>query len=305
MWIIDLMSQLCTADMNLNTLNTDIRNNIRDYIIFKPKNKDELKKAVDLWCENKDEALNYYGHISLWNTSLITDMSFLFYRKPKFNENISKWNVSNVTVINSMFNGAYSFNQPLDSWDVSSVTDMWCMFHRAKSFNQPLNKWDVSSVTYMKSMFSEAKSFNQPINSWDVSSVTNMEGMFKDAESFNQPLDNWNKSPETNVNRMFLGAVSFNQPLNNWIVSSETQITRMFWGAVLFNKNNLPSYVFPEKQYIKFSSSNRFLVCPVSGAPLVYDRVNNRLICYTSKLVYPIIDGLPILFEDKAKPFIE
>ena len=47
------------------------------------------------------------------------------------------------------------------------------------------------------------------------------------------------------------------------------------------------------------------LVCPVSGAPVVYDRENNRLICHTSKLVYPIIDGIPVMLEEKATPFID
>ncbi|MDG2348351.1 MAG: Trm112 family protein [Gammaproteobacteria bacterium] len=47
------------------------------------------------------------------------------------------------------------------------------------------------------------------------------------------------------------------------------------------------------------------LVCPVSGAPVIYDRENNQLICHTSKLVYPIIDGIPVMLEEKAKPFVE
>ena len=38
------------------------------------KTKKKLQRAIDLWCKNKDAALNKYGHISLWNTSLITDM---------------------------------------------------------------------------------------------------------------------------------------------------------------------------------------------------------------------------------------
>ena len=78
--------------MKLNTLNEDIKNIIKDYRIFKPKNKDELKKAVDLWIENKEDAvdlwienkedaLNYYVHISVWDTSLINDMRKLFYDK--------------------------------------------------------------------------------------------------------------------------------------------------------------------------------------------------------------------------------
>ena len=62
-------------------LPNEIKNNIKGYIIFKPETKDELQNAVDLWCENKDEALIKYNHISIWNTSLITDMSELFLKK--------------------------------------------------------------------------------------------------------------------------------------------------------------------------------------------------------------------------------
>ena len=109
-------------------ISSDLVNVIMDYIIFKPKTKEELQEAVNLWCENKEEALNKYSHISLWDTSLITDMSYLFENKEHFNDNINNWNVSNVTDMESMFSQALSFNQPLDSWDFSSVTNMNCMF---------------------------------------------------------------------------------------------------------------------------------------------------------------------------------
>lgn len=44
------------------------------------------------------------------------------------------------------------------------------------------------------------------------------------------------------------------------------------------------------------------LVCPVSGAPLIYKKETNELICKASKLVYPIKNGIPVLIEAKAKP---
>lgn len=47
------------------------------------------------------------------------------------------------------------------------------------------------------------------------------------------------------------------------------------------------------------------LVCPVSGGPVVYDRDNNTLICHTSKLVYPIIDGIPVMLPEQATPLTE
>ena len=115
----------------MDNLSNELINIIKDYTIFKPKTKIELKEAVDLWCINKEEALNKYGHISNWDTSLITDMSELFSSKKDFNDNINNWDVSNVTVMYNMFGDATKFNQPLDSWDVSLVTEMEHMFHGA------------------------------------------------------------------------------------------------------------------------------------------------------------------------------
>ena len=94
-------------------LTDELVNEIRDYVIFKPKTKDELQNAVNLWCTNKNEALMKYGHISLWDTSLIKDMSYLFARKKYFNENINSWDVSSVNNMSYMFYGTKYFNQPL------------------------------------------------------------------------------------------------------------------------------------------------------------------------------------------------
>ena len=60
------------------------------------------------------------------DTSLITDMSFLF-SDSKFNGNISKWDTSHVTDMRNMF--SYSrFNGDISKWDVSKVDNMSYMF---------------------------------------------------------------------------------------------------------------------------------------------------------------------------------
>tara|TARA_Y100001970_G_C14070716_1_gene769278 strand:- start:323 stop:490 length:168 start_codon:yes stop_codon:yes gene_type:complete len=41
------------------------------------------------------------------------------------------------------------------------------------------------------------------------------------------------------------------------------------------------------------------LVCPVSKEPL--EQVEDELICYKSKLAYPIKDGIPIMLPDEAR----
>ncbi|MGQ9424590.1 Trm112 family protein [Gilvimarinus sp. F26214L] len=47
------------------------------------------------------------------------------------------------------------------------------------------------------------------------------------------------------------------------------------------------------------------LVCPVSKAPLEYDREKQELICWSSNLVYPIRDGIPVMMESEARQITE
>ena len=71
------------------------------------ENKEELQKAVNEWCDDKRIAFKKYGDIKYWNTSKITDMSYLLFQKYKINEDISRWDVSNI--ISYMFYEASSF----------------------------------------------------------------------------------------------------------------------------------------------------------------------------------------------------
>ena len=41
----------------MDQLPNELKNIIKDYVIYKPKSKNELKEAVDLWCTDKEEAL--------------------------------------------------------------------------------------------------------------------------------------------------------------------------------------------------------------------------------------------------------
>jgi surface protein len=87
----------------------------------------DIHKAVNDWCKDPAKAAVEYGHISKWNTSLVTDMKGLFQGKSDFNDDISKWNVSSVTNMERMFCDT-SFNGDVSGWNVSSVTNMYGMF---------------------------------------------------------------------------------------------------------------------------------------------------------------------------------
>jgi uncharacterized protein YbaR (Trm112 family) len=44
------------------------------------------------------------------------------------------------------------------------------------------------------------------------------------------------------------------------------------------------------------------LVCPLTKAPLRYDRAAQELISVQAGLAYPIRDGIPIMLVDEARP---
>jgi len=142
-------------------------------LVFYPmKDSEELREAVKLWLGDKSKAITKYGHISLWDTSKVTDMSFMFWWDSNFNDDIGGWDTSNVTNMCTMFRGATNFNQDIGGWDTSKVTDMMFMFRDATKFNSDIGEWDTSKVTYMRFMFSDATKFNKDyIINWDVSKV--------------------------------------------------------------------------------------------------------------------------------------
>ena len=195
----------------------------------------------------------YYGPITGWLVSAVTDMSDLFKNgthgsTTSFNEDISGWTVSSVTNMSSMFNGATGFNKNITSWDVSSVTNMNSMFQGATGFNNNSLALDwtlsTSSMT-MSSMFNGATNFNADISTWTVTSVTNMSSMFQGATGFVQDIGPWERTTPTtstlanvtDMSSMFNGATTFNQNIDHWSVASVTDMSSMFNGASAFNQN--------------------------------------------------------------------
>ncbi|RAZ45631.1 BspA family leucine-rich repeat surface protein [Campylobacter hyointestinalis] len=88
---------------------------------FWPKTKNELQELI------KDKNV-YLGDI---DTSLITDMSYLFYQDILKNKiiridfsGIENWDVSNVTNMNTMFFGCYTLNQDFSNWSLNKLTNI-------------------------------------------------------------------------------------------------------------------------------------------------------------------------------------
>ena len=114
---------------------------------------EDIGGAVGLWCGDRAAAEARYGHISLWNTSAVTDMCALFYKASDFRDDISQWDVSNVMSMNSLFYNARSFNCDISNWETGKVTSMGYLFCAAHSFNCDVSEWDVSAVVSMDYAF--------------------------------------------------------------------------------------------------------------------------------------------------------
>ena len=206
---------------------------------------EELRDWVKRWCDGEREGL---PPISTWNTSRVTDFSWLFMDQVNFNDDIGAWDTSSVTTMRGMF--AFSghaapmqFNQNIGSWRVDKVTDMSSMFRGTSAFNQPIGGWQVDKVTNMHKMFDRAESFDQPIGGWRVDQVEDMSFMFSKIPLFNQPLNpppegGWNVSNVTTMVGMFSEASAFYQDISNWNTSSAVASTSMYTDSAMENKNS-------------------------------------------------------------------
>jgi surface protein len=181
--------------------------------------------------------LNSPANIGSWNTSTVTDMSYMFSGDAAFNQNIGNWNTAAVTTMSTMFANATAFNQDIGNWNTAAVTDMYYLFGGATSFNQNIGSWNTSSVTNMNSTFQGATAFNQNIGSWNTANVTNMYSLFMNAVNFNQNIGGWNTASVTDMGSMFNGAVAFNQPIGNWNTAAVTDMTQLFAYAAHFNQD--------------------------------------------------------------------
>ena len=127
-----------------------IGNNLSDWSSYscQPTTKDELIEII----RDRISKEGYDCDLNDIDTSLITDMSYLFGQSP-FNGDISKWDVSNVKYTHSMF-AMSSFNRDISKWNVSNAVNMGRMFSNSK-FNRDISKWKINKDCDTTNMFKD------------------------------------------------------------------------------------------------------------------------------------------------------
>ncbi|WP_301359587.1 WxL domain-containing protein, partial [Enterococcus spodopteracolus] len=179
---------------------------------------------------------------SNWNTSNVTDMSFMFNGARNLETlNVSNWNTSNVTNMGSMFQNAESL-QVIDvsNWNTSNVTNMGWMFHNAESLQViDVSNWNTSNVTNMGVMFYNAESLQViDVSNWNTTNVSEATSMF---------------SNTTNLSELHLGTRSrfdhlASPPTMPTITSSDNYTG--YWVYYLNQANTIP------EAYITYSSAD-------------------------------------------------
>ena len=97
--------------------------------------------------------------------STVTDTSYMFYNCINFNDpNVINWNTTAVTNMTYMFYSASYFNQNISAWVTTSVENMDSMFQEAYTLSQNLSSWDTSSLTSAHNMFQNCPLANVPTN---------------------------------------------------------------------------------------------------------------------------------------------
>jgi surface protein len=103
-----------------------------------PMTDSNIRTAVAAWLSNPTAAEATYGHITTWDTSGVTDMSYLFCASSVISHQCN-WRAKN-------------FNEDIGAWDTSGVTSMRYMFYDASAFDQDL-PWCVDESVSLSYAF--------------------------------------------------------------------------------------------------------------------------------------------------------
>jgi surface protein len=122
---------------------------------------------------NFNKPINYNSINNYWNTSEVTDMSFMFRLATNFDKDIGLWNTSKVTDMSSMFQYTANFNRNIGSWNISSSTNINSMFYNAVNFNNGGDVGDManpmlwSNVPNYRSTAPTQFSLNAQLTQWN------------------------------------------------------------------------------------------------------------------------------------------
>jgi len=169
---------------------------------------------------------------------------------------LNTWNTSKVTDTSYMFNVCSSLlSLDLSNWNINTTsnTNMFGMFSSCTALTgiTGLNTWNTSKVINTGSIFSSCSSLSSlDLSNWNMSANTNTSSMFNGCTSLSSlNIPNWNLSACTITISMFNGCTSLSSlDLSNWNLSSctnfgNTTTTGMFYSCTNLKDINVNNWL--------------------------------------------------------------
>ena len=238
--IIDGKNQELSEHININE-----KMRKKGYLEIKLKGNKTITNMSHMFCRGIKEddrmLLWQIPDISKWNTTNVTDMSYLFCCCENLESlpDISSWNTSNVKDMSNMISYCRNLESlpDISKWDTSNVTDMSHMFAndlKLKLFPD-ISKWNTSKVKDMEHMFTRCQSLEKipDISKWDVRNVMNMSYMFSYCRNDDifPDISKWNVSKYINLRGMFYCCnLSDGIPdISKWTINDKSQLFYIFY----------------------------------------------------------------------------
>ncbi|EJU4176934.1 BspA family leucine-rich repeat surface protein [Listeria monocytogenes] len=141
--------------------------------------------------------------LSNFDTSNVTDMSFMFANSAATSLDLSSFNTSNVTSMRSMFDSSAVTSLDLSNFNTSNVTSMRYMFDESVVSSLDLSSFNTSNVTDMYCMFYQSASTSIDVSNFDTSNVMDMSFMFQGSSVTGLDLSNWDTFSDPKMTQMF------------------------------------------------------------------------------------------------------
>lgn len=213
---------------------------------------------------------------SNFNTSMVTDMSSMFYMEPYETGKsslttlnyLTNFNTSNVTKMTGMFTGCLKLTiLNLSNFDTKNIINMRRMFGYCSGLTSLTfgSEFKTDNVTEMDNMFENCSSLTSlDVSKFNTSKVTDMSTMFSGCSSLtNLNLSSFNTTNVTDVQFMFYGCSSLVTLTlgQNFKIGDKVEYTRyMFYqcsklsGTLDLSKFNPINVVYMEYMFYQCSS---------------------------------------------------
>ena len=224
--------------------------------------------------------------ISSWDTSKVTNMSYMIAGTNITDLDLSELETNNVTDMSYMFAEIENTTLDLSDFDTSNVTDMSGMFSYTNISNLDLSELETSKVTNMSYMFRGIGNTTLDLTNFDTSNVTNMKGMFFSTNISNLDLNELETSKVTNMSYMFSELSNTTLDLSSFDTSNVTDMSGMFndctnlksiVGLENLNTSNVTnmSYMFSAAENITNLDLSSFDTSKVTDMRYMFYRTDN------------------------------